>query len=156
VAAKLWPIKARYAADVAATGRGCTPRQRTGDRGEALAARYLASLGWLLLGSKIRAGPDELDLVALDPGPVETLVFVEVRSNVSDRFGSPEESVAGRKLRRTYRAALALLREGRLANGVHLPEVAWRVDVIIVEHRPTLGRGQGGPVLRHLRGVTPD
>jgi putative endonuclease len=140
---------------VAATTRGCTSRQRTGDRGEAIAARYLASLGWLLLGSKVRAGRDELDLVALDPAPVETLVFVEVRSNVSDRFGSPEESLAGAKLRRTYRAAFALLRQGRLDNGFPLPRIAWRVDVIVVEHRPTIARGHGGPVLRHLRGVTP-
>jgi Holliday junction resolvase-like predicted endonuclease len=111
-----------------------------------------------VLGSNVTIDRDEIDLVALESGAglPATLVFVEVRSNVTGRFGAPEESVAGPKLRRTYRAAFGLLRAGRLPNGVALPRLAWRVDVIVVEQMPAIGRDMGGPVVRHLRGVAPD
>jgi putative endonuclease len=141
---------------MAGIGLGKTPRRRSGDRAERLAARYLSQLGWVVLGSNVSVGRDELDMVALDPGPPRSLVFVEVRSNVTGRFGSPEESVAGRKLRRTYRAAFGVLRAGMLPNGMPLPHLPWRVDVISVEQMPSLGRGTGGPVVRHLRGVAPE
>ena len=109
-----------------------------------------------MLATNVVAGRDEIDLIAVCPGPPECLVFVEVRSNVSGRFGAPEESVAGRKLRRTYRAAFALLHAGTLPGGPALPRLPWRVDVIVVEHGPSLGPDTGGPVVRHLRGVAPD
>lgn len=121
-----------------------------------IAARRLDSSGWTVLAANVVVGRDEVDLVAVDPGPPAALVFVEVRSNTSGRFGAPEESVVGRKLRRTYRAAFALIRGGSLPDGVALPRLPWRVDVIVVEHGPSLGRDVGGPVVRHLRGVAPD
>lgn len=101
-------------------------------------------------------GRDEMDLVAIDPGPPAYLVFVEVRSNATGRFGAPEETVAGRKVRRTYRAALALLRASMLPTGIHLPDLAWRVDVLVLEGAPALSRFAGGPAVRHIRGVTPE
>lgn len=119
-------------------------------------ARQLIELGWVVLGSNVRVGRDEIDLVALDPGPPRALVFIEVRSNVTGRFGAPEESVAGRKLRRTYRATFKLLRAGALSSGVPLPNLPWRVDVVVVEQMPSLGRDLGGPIVRHLRGVAPE
>lgn len=133
-----------------------TERRRSGDRAELIAARQLRALGWVVLAANVVVGRDEIDLVVLDPGPPQFLVFAEVRSNVSGRFGAPEESVAGRKVRRTYRAAFALMRAGTLPGGVALPRLRWRVDVIVVEHRPSLGRDLGGPIVRHLRGVAPD
>jgi Holliday junction resolvase-like predicted endonuclease len=133
-----------------------TVRRRSGDRGERLVQRHLAHLGWAVIGSNVVVGRDEIDLVAVDSGPPRALVFLEVRSNVTGRFGGPEESVAGRKVRRTYRAAFSLLRDRVLPSGVPLPNLAWRVDVFVVEQMPALGREVGGPVIRHLRGVTPD
>ena len=38
--------------------------------------------------------PVEIDLVAVDPGLPPSLVFVEVRGNVSGRYGAPEEVAA--------------------------------------------------------------
>jgi hypothetical protein len=79
-----------------------------------------------------------------------------VRSNVTARFGAPEESVVGGKLRRTYRAAWGLLRLGTLPDGTPVPRLPWRVDLVIVEQRPNLTRDIGGPIVRHLRGVAPE
>ena len=133
-----------------------TARRRSGDRAESLAARHLLDLGWTLLATNVVVGRDELDLVAVEPSQPACVVFVEVRSNATGRFGAPEESLARGKLRRTWRAAFALLRAGTLPGGQPLPHGPWRVDVIVVEHRPSLARGVGGASIRHLRGVAPD
>ena len=68
-----------------------TPRQRAGDVAEATVADVLRRGGWVVLARKLRVGSDELDIVALDPGPPATMVVVEVRSRRSRHFGSQEE-----------------------------------------------------------------
>jgi Holliday junction resolvase-like predicted endonuclease len=139
-----------------AVPRQRTPRTRSGDAAERFAARLLAGRGWTILAANVRIGQDELDLVAIEPGDPACLVFVEVRSNVTNRFGAPEESVVGGKLRRTYRAVWGLLRLGSLPDGTKLPRLPWRVDVLIVEQHPNLARDVGGPTVRHLRSVAPE
>jgi Holliday junction resolvase-like predicted endonuclease len=123
---------------------------------ERFVARLLVAHGWTILAANVRVGQDEIDLVATDTCRPRSLVFVEVRSNVTGRYGAPAESVVGGKLRRTSRAAWALLRAGALPDGTPLPRLRWRVDVVIVEHRPNLARHVGGPAVRHLRGVAPE
>jgi len=130
-----------------------TRRGRTGIAAEAVARRYLDSLGWTILGVNLVAGRGELDLVAVDPDAPGVLVVVEVRGARSDRFGRPEESVDRRKLARVQQSALALLR-GSWRDRVAAAHVrAVRIDVIAVELDPAIGPGMGGPSLRHLRGV---
>jgi putative endonuclease len=131
-----------------------------GGRGEAVAARYLEGLGWRVLGRQVRIGRDEMDVLALDPGPPATLVAVEVRSRSSARFGPPEASVDQAKVRHCYRAMGTLRRAGRLVDGTRLPPLAWRVDLIAVELDPGGGAATGvqrvaAPRIRHLRGVLP-
>ena len=120
-----------------------------GGRGEAVAARYLEGLGWRVVARQVRVGRDEVDILALDPGPPATLVAVEVRSRSSIRFGPPEASVDRAKLMHCYRAMGALRRAGRLADGTRLPPLPWRVDLVAVE------LDVGGPHVRHLRAVLP-
>lgn len=126
-----------------------------GGQGETAAADYLTGLGWRILGRQVRVGRDEVDIVALDPGPPGTLVAVEVRSRSSTRFGPPEASVDQAKVRHCYRAMGTLRRTGRLADGVRLPALPWRVDLVAVDLDSTIGSGTGGPRLRHLRGILP-
>lgn len=93
--------------------------------------------------------------MALEPGPVATLVFMEVRSHTTARFGAPEESVIAAKVGRTYRAAFALLRGGCLPDGTPLPRLPWRVDLIAVEMGPAVGTAARQPRIRHLQGLGP-
>jgi putative endonuclease len=138
-------------------GRSISPlRRRTGDRAEAAVAGQLAALGWTILAAGVRVGRDELDLVAIEPGIPPTLVFVEVRSRTSERFGAPEETTGADKIARTYRAAFALLRERCLPDGRPLPPLRWRVDLVSVDARPLRRDELSGVALRHLRGVAPD
>jgi Holliday junction resolvase-like predicted endonuclease len=126
---------------------------RAGTVGEALVAEYLVGIGWAILGRNVRVGRSELDLVAVDPGPPALLVVVEVRANRASTFGTPEETVAGRKLRLVYAGALRLRALGVLPGGLPLPRSPLRVDLVAVEIAPALGMAAGGTVLRHLRSV---
>jgi putative endonuclease len=132
-----------------------SPRRRLGDRAEGLVAGQLTALGWTVLAAGVTVGRGEIDLIAVEPGLPPMLVFVEVRSHRTGRFGSPEDSVDERKLARVYRAAYALLRARRLPDGRPLPPLRWRLDLVSVDDHPWIGPDMGGPVVRHLRGVTP-
>ena len=126
-----------------------TGRQRAGRQAETDATQHLQALGWEVLARNVRAGRDEIDLLALDPGPPRCLVVVEVRSLRSAAFGAPEEGVSGHKVMCLYRALGALRAAARLPDGRQLPALEWRVDLLVVDRRP------GHHELRHLRALAP-
>ena len=57
----------------------------------------------------------------------DTLVFVEVRTKRSRRFGSPEESITPAKMEKLRNVAACYWQSRR-----NLPE-DWRIDVIAIE-----------------------
>lgn len=79
-----------------------------GDRGEDLACAHLERLGWRVLHRNWRCREGEVDVVALDG---ELLVFCEVKTRRSGRFGAPVEAVGPDKARRLRRLAWAWLAE---------------------------------------------
>ncbi|HEY3336440.1 MAG TPA: YraN family protein, partial [Candidatus Limnocylindrales bacterium] len=87
-----------------------TEAQRIGDAGERLVARRLESMGWTILARNLRVGRDEIDLLAVDPAGVGSLVVVEVRRRGRRDFGLPEESLDHRK-RAALRRAIGTLLE---------------------------------------------
>lgn len=118
-----------------------TLRQRRGSAAEDRAAEYLTGLGWRIVDRNVRVGVrDEVDILAVDPGPPAELVCVEVRSAASDSFGSPEERVNRAKVGHLYRAM------HRLAGYGGLPR---RVDLVVVDRRGS------ALSIRHLRRVEP-
>jgi putative endonuclease len=127
-----------------------TRRQRAGDAAEDLAADRLRSAGWTILGRNVHVGRRELDLVAIDPGPPETLVVVEVRWRSRRDFGLAEESVDRRKLAHV-RAAIGRLLEDGLPGGEPLPNLPIRVDLAVIE--PPSGASDA-PRFRHHRAIS--
>lgn len=97
------------------------PRVVRGRAGEALACRELERRGYVILARNERLAGVEIDIIARD---ADTLVFVEVRSRSSVRFGSPASTVDSRKQSRIARAAAAYV--AARAGG----EIAVRFDVI--------------------------
>lgn len=110
-----------------------TAAQRAGDDAEARVATHLTTIGWRLLGTHVRVGHAELDIVAVDPGPPPALVVVEVRWRSRRDFGLPEETVDGRKRARLHRAGFTLCERGRLVDGTLVPSLPLRFDLIVVE-----------------------
>jgi len=126
-----------------------TPAQRVGDRAEAAVAGVLEAAGWQILGRRVRVGRLELDIVAVDPGPPAALAIVEVRWRRSRAFGLPEETADGRKLGRLRRGAAGLAARGRLPDGIRLPDLPLRLDLVAVEPAAMPGRIR----MRHHRGI---
>jgi putative endonuclease len=85
-------------------------RARTGREAESLVALHLEKNGYEILARNARVGRLELDVIARRGALV---VFVEVRSRTTDRFGSPLLTLNRAKLGRLRRAAARWLKENR-------------------------------------------
>jgi putative endonuclease len=118
-----------------------TAAQRAGDDAETRVATALTGAGWTILARNVRVGRAELDLVALDPGPPPALVIVEVRWRSRRDYGLAEETVDARKRARLHAAGHRLRDAGRLPDGVELPRLPLRFDLVVVE--------PGRPVRHH-------
>ena len=110
------------------------PRKSLGQRGERAAAKYLRRKGYKIVAHGNRLRPGELDLVAVDG---RTVVFVEVKTRRSDRYGNPAEAVNLQKQRRLTRLAVTYLKRHRLL------EYPARFDVVAIiwpedRRRPTI------------------
>jgi putative endonuclease len=110
-----------------------TPAQTVGDAAEAMVAVRLERDGWRILGRHVRVGRFEIDLLAVDRGPPEMLVVVEVRWRARRDFGLPEETVDGRKRARLRAAGFAVRESGRLTDGTAIPRLPLRFDLVVVE-----------------------
>jgi putative endonuclease len=123
-----------------------TAAQRIGDAGEALIASRLEGAGWTILARNVRVGRDELDLVAIDPGPPRALVVVEVRRRSRRDFGYAEETVDHRKRATLRRAVAMLLERGILPDGRRVPALPIRIDLVALDVA-----ADGRPSVRHHR-----
>ncbi|MEI7741824.1 MAG: YraN family protein [bacterium] len=112
-------------------------RRKFGNAGEDLAARYLADSGFRIIARQWKNQIGEIDLVAEFGGE---LIFIEVKSRSSDKYGTPEEAVHAGKL-----AKLQMLAESYCQvsnwNG------RYRIDVIAIEFGLR-------PKIRHLKAVS--
>ncbi len=77
-------------------------RRQFGQQGESLAARVLEKRGYKILARNYRTPLGEIDLVARDG---KVLVFIEVKTRRSHRFGAPQEAVSPPKQDRLRRLA---------------------------------------------------
>ena len=82
-------------------------RQKFGEKGESLAVRYLKKNGYKILEQNYRTKLGEIDIIAREK---KTLVFVEVKSRRSIRFGSPKWAVTPKKQRTISMVALTYLK----------------------------------------------
>src|ERR1700751_4176436 len=106
--------------------------------GEQLAAEHLRGLGLIVLARNWRCRYGELDVVAADISS-RTVVFVEVKTRTSDRFGGLAQAVTGDKVRRLRRLAALWLA------GQNVSWAAIRIDLIGVR----VGRRRT-PEIMHL------
>ena len=128
-----------------------TPAQHLGDAAEAAVAGRLEALGWRVIARNLRLGRDEVDLVALDPGPPPELVIVEVRWRARRDFGLPEETVDWQK-RRRLRRALGTLLERLPSIAPEARGLGVRVDLVAVEPGPSTA-ADAPRIVRHHRAI---
>lgn len=75
-----------------------------GKIGENIAKEYLEEKGYKIIEQNYKTKYAEIDLVAKQKNE---LVFVEVRTKIGDIFGTPEETINKRKLRKLWGNATA-------------------------------------------------
>lgn len=79
---------------------------KTGLAGENLAEQYFTRHGYKILGNNWRYGHLELDLICKKN---DLIVFVEVKTRSSKKFGGPCAAITRQKIKRLYKAAMAWL-----------------------------------------------
>jgi putative endonuclease len=112
------------------------PKDQLARAGEDAAAQYLSSKGYTILHRNIRFPEGELDFVAKLE---KTLIFIEVKTRETDKFGQPYHSVSLEKQRRQVAMA------SRFVSICRLQAVPVRFDVVSVVLPP----GQS-PIIEHI------
>ncbi len=106
-------------------------RQKTGEIGETIAAKYLISHGYNVIERNYTKPWGEIDIVAIMD---ETLYFIEVKTVSRERNASyeyknyrPEENMNPYKVRKIYRTIEIYLSDR------NVPEIMdWQLDLICV------------------------
>lgn len=99
-------------------------RRLFGNWGEDAATLYLKQHGYSVVQRNYRTKLGEIDIIASDG---ESIVFIEVKSRKSRKFGAPYEAVTTRKQQQILRVAQEyLVKNGGIDQSV-------RFDVISVE-----------------------
>ena len=110
---------------------------QTGKQGENLAIDYLKKQGYKILETNKRFSRFcEIDIITLD---CDTLVFVEVKTRSSVRFGAPEEAVTKDKYNHIKTGLFTYLKKN--------PDYKkYRIDVISIILKPKVE-------IKHLKNI---
>ena len=101
------------------TGR----RNYIGATGEEIASEYLKLKGYKVLAVNSRTPFGELDIIARKNG---FIIFIEVKTRVSDSLGPPYLSITRKKIRHLIKNALCYLKRHGLTGS------DWRIDIVSV------------------------
>lgn len=106
-----------------------------GKQGEDEAVHYLLSCGYKIIERNWRGSFGEVDIIALFEGA--EVIFVEVKTRSTVRFGDPFDAITPEKYRRIYQLAREWM-------STHQQRVPWRIDVILL-----LKNGSGFELVHH-------
>lgn len=107
--------------------------------GEEAAVNYLKNKGYKIINRNFRARNTELDIVAIHNN---TLVFIEVKTRTSDKFGKPIEQISFWKLKSLIKAA-----EFYKITHNNLPDLM-RIDAISIKY------DLGKPSIEHRENIS--
>lgn len=110
-------------------------KKTLGAKGEDLAAKFLQEQGYNILERNYHTRYGEIDIICTHQ---KSIVFVEVKSRRSFKYGRPEEAITSSKIAHIRKASLYYLSK----SSSYYEEI--RFDVIAVDF------SQPTPALRHL------
>lgn len=97
-----------------------------GRRGEDIAAQHLEANGYRIVERNYRCRQGEIDIIATDKAAI---VFIEVKTRSSDRFGPPASAVDYAKQGRMARASMAYMAD----KGIDDKEARFDVVSVVIE-----------------------
>ncbi|SDY91920.1 YraN family protein [Tindallia californiensis] len=86
-------------------------RQSIGKQGEAKAKSYLLEKGYSILNENFRTKLGEIDIVIADK---DSIVFVEVKSRRTGKYGLPREAITSYKQSKIRKVALLYIKKYKL------------------------------------------
>ena len=102
--------------------------KKVGRWGESIAAAYLEGKGYSIVDRNYSTPEGEIDLIAvLKENGEEILVFIEVKTRTSEKYGYPEEAITLRKWGRMLKAIERYMVDKSGYEG------AWQIDEIAVQ-----------------------
>lgn len=110
-------------------------------KGEDLAAEFLKKKGYKIIERNFRKGYGEIDIIAVHKN---TLVFIEVKTRTSNKFGTPLEAINYFKLKSLLKTA-----EFYKVLNPKLPE-SLRIDAVSV----ILDENTGKSIIEHIENVS--
>ena len=113
---------------------------RIGDYGQKLAVDFLTKRKYRILSEKFFTKDGEIDVIAEQAGQ---LIFIEVKTRLSDKFGLPEEAVDRQKKEKMQQAGLNYLADKQVNND------NYRFDCIAIE----IDKKNKKAVIRHHKGI---
>lgn len=110
------------------TGKEPDPRRYIGRLGEAIAEKFLLSKGFFVLVKNFSTPLGEIDLVAQKDGCV---VFFEVKTRLSARFGPPLSAITKEKKRHIVRSCQYYInRYGLHGNSCRIDAIGINLDAM--------------------------
>lgn len=103
-----------------------------GESGEKIAAEYLKKKGYVIIDKNFKTNVGELDIVALDN---DCLVFVEVKTRMSDKYGAPSEAVTAAKQKKISQVAAQFINKYRYFDlNIRFDIIEIRMDLKEINH----------------------
>lgn len=112
----------------------------TGKRGEEIAKEFLEKKGYKIYEQNYKTKYGEIDLVGRKG---RELIIIEVRTKTGENFGTPEESLTKKKIKKVWLNALAYV-------GKNSWKGDYRVDAVCI----VLKYGGGVERLEHYENIT--
>lgn len=117
-------------------------KDQLGRRGEALAEAFLKRKGYKILEKNWKGKTGEIDIIAQDK---KTVVFVEVKTRATEKFGAPVEAVDNHKQKHIVNVAKEYIQQNKLS------KTPIRFDVVSVRIKAgSLFERMRGPEIEHL------
>jgi putative endonuclease len=113
--------------------------RKIGDFGEDLAVDFLQNKGYKILDRNYYIKGAELDVVALQG---DEIVFVEVKTRLSNMYGYPEEGVTFFKQEKMARAI-----RNYMGSSIH--DKYFRIDIVAIE----IDRNTRRVMIKHIKNV---
>lgn len=113
-----------------------------GREGEDIAAEFLKKNGYIIVDRNFRLRMGEIDIIAIEKKE-NTLVFIEVKTRESFKFGRPEDAITRGKIRSIVKVA-----QYYKAIKNNLPDLL-RIDAVSV-----IMRNFGEPKIEHFKNIT--
>lgn len=108
-------------------------RRELAEWGEKTAADYLAARNINIVEKNFRTRTGEIDLIGYDN---KDLVFFEIKTRSSKKFGYPEEAIDKKKLEKIEAVA------GEYIDLRNIDNINWRIDAVAIIRNPLYERHQ--------------